>query len=234
MKKESVHFVLDTQNRYAPNEKDHFEFPENVALGTSRIGGHCLDVPPKFEYPGGCFMAQIDLEALARISTSNLLPQTGFLFFFIDSSWREGLVQYYDCHRNTLERVSIFNEELPELWFNGTLEDGVVIKEMKLAIEDVEDRFKEITYDEDENEDDYDLEDRWDSFGGMQQSKMFGFYANCQFSMEETLEVIKSDTEVLLQIGEDYTNEGSFTVLIDKEDLRSNSFEKAKFEWSGT
>ncbi|MEW5869915.1 MAG: YwqG family protein [Chloroflexota bacterium] len=64
--------------------------PQSQEPGVSRFGGR-PDLPPEFEWPKWqdkslSFIAQINLSELPNIPDRGLLPETGMLFFFYDSS----------------------------------------------------------------------------------------------------------------------------------------------------
>ena len=71
----------------------------------------------------------------------------------------------------------------------------------------------------------------WDCFVGGKKSKVYGIYTHCQYDMDRIMDITHSDRVLLLQIGEDFTDEGIFSVLIPREDLRRRRFDDCEFEW---
>lgn len=72
----------------------------------------------------------------------------------------------------------------------------------------------------------------WDDFMFAGKSKIFGYYTNLQMTEKQVTNVNESGKLLLLQIGENFNNEGLFIVLINKEDLARCDFSKCKLEWS--
>ncbi|MEG2301176.1 MAG: DUF1963 domain-containing protein, partial [Acinetobacter sp.] len=109
---------------------------------------------------------------------------------------------------------------------------GVLIQDIFADTETFDERFRE-------PEDEYEQEEMnengqvWDSFIGCNTSKIFGIYTNCQSGQEEVEHITFSDRTILLQIGENgFNDEGVFTVLISKEDLKNLNFENCEFIWA--
>lgn len=91
--------------------------------------------------------------------------------------------------------------------------------------ETLEERFREL---EDEDEEEETIEDVkiWDYFLGSDKSKIFGIYTHCQYEQKEIEEITFSDKILLLQIGENgFSNEGIFSVTIQREDLKKLNFD---------
>lgn len=100
---------------------------EKIGLGKTKIGGK-PDVPDGFVWPEWesrhlSFIAQINLKEVATYDTEKLLPTTGILYFFYDSSqetwgfdpkdigsWK---VVYFDGDMSELKRID-FPEDLDE------------------------------------------------------------------------------------------------------------------------
>ncbi|KFF03470.1 DUF1963 domain-containing protein [Flavobacterium reichenbachii] len=195
-----------------------------IPLGHSRYGGPIADLPKDFEYPNDLrFAGQLDLKQIALHDKSELLPKSGHLFFFADIMEDKGLVVYADLDNNELVRVVKDHED--------NFFEGVLIKEAIPSIEKLSDRYREPEY---EDEEEYTNEDGllWDYFAGSETSKIFGIFTHCQYQEKQILEVVNSDKVVLLQIGENgFNDEGVFSVLIDKNDLKALNFDNCIFHW---
>lgn len=189
----------------------------NIPLGKSRIGGPVVDLPENVEYPKNFyFAAQLNLEKFSKFYINDYLPKTGFLYFFTDNYCEYGEVIYSDCKVEDLKRVI---REHDQSFFSGNLIRNIYVDE-----ENINKRYLK-----DAEEDN---ESKWDSFAGSEKSKLFGIYTNCQFCEEEIIDEILSEDLVLLQVGEDFTGCGVFTVRIAKSDLEKLDFTKCSFEWS--
>ncbi|WP_343614564.1 DUF1963 domain-containing protein [Flavobacterium sp.] len=196
----------------------------DIPLGHSRYGGPIADLPKDFEYPKDLrFAAQLDLKQIAPHDTSGLLPKTGHLFFFADIIEDKGLVAYADIENSELVRVVKDHDD--------NFFEGVLIKEAFAATEKLSDRYRD-------PEDEYEEEDAnedgllWDFFEGSETSKIFGIFTHCQAQEQQILEVVNSNKVVLLQIGENgFNDEGVFSVLIDKDDLKALNFSNCEFHW---
>lgn len=196
----------------------------DIPLGHSRYGGPIADLPKDFEYPKDLrFAAQLDLKQIAPHDTSGLLPKMGHLFFFADIIEDKGLVAYADIENSELVRVVKDHDD--------NFFEGVLIKEAFAATEKLSDRYRD-------PEDEYEEEDAnedgllWDFFEGSETSKIFGIFTHCQAQEQQILEVVNSNKVVLLQIGENgFNDEGVFSVLIDKDDLKALNFSNCEFHW---
>lgn len=196
----------------------------DIPLGHSRYGGPIADLPKNFTYPEDLrFAAQLDLKKIALHDESGLLPKTGHLFFFADIMTDKGLVVYADIENSELERVVKDHED--------NFFEGVLIKEVFAAKEKLFSRYRqpEDEYEEDDANEDGVL---WDYFEGSETSKIFGIFTHCQAQEQEVLDIVNSNKVVLLQIGENgFNDEGVFSVLIDKDDLKARNFNNCSFYW---
>lgn len=196
----------------------------DIPLGHSRYGGPIADLPKDFDYPEDLrFAAQLDLKKIAMHDESGLLPKSGHLFFFADIMTDKGLVAYADIDNNELERVVKDHED--------NFFEGVLIKEVFASKEKLFSRYRqpEDEYEEDDANEEGVL---WDYFEGSQTSKIFGIFTHCQAQEQEILDIIDSNKVVLLQIGENgFNDEGVFSVLIDKDDLKARKFDNCSFYW---
>lgn len=202
------------------NSKDYIEHTSMpVPLGCSRIGGPIVDLPKVITYPNNMFFAaQLNLNDFSKFDAFDLLPRSGFLYFFIGGYGDSGRVFFTDVTAEDLTRVVKEHEQ----WFwDGCLIDGIYNEE-----EDLKSRYSEDWSDEDEDED-----IGWDCFAGSEKSKIYGIYTHCQKDEEEILEITNSDNILLLQIGSDFTSEGVWSVLIKRKDLENRRFDNCKFEW---
>ncbi len=228
----------------------------DIALGQSRYGGPVVDLPIGIEYPEGLrFAAQLDLAAFSPFDKTGLLPKKGQLIFFADIRNDIGKVIYADIPNEELIRVT---KEHEEDFFSGVLIDQIFADTETLEerygdaedeykddddFEDDDDDFEDDLDDEEEldeegeidEEDEFDDDDEleWNYFAGTERSKIFGIYTNCQLQEEEIEEITFSDKLVLLQVGENgFNDEGVFSVLIPKEDLKNQNFENCEFVWA--
>ena len=69
---------------------DRVPRPETIPVGVSKVGGS-PDLPPAFQWPEWngeplSFLAQIALPEVAAFDVEGLLPRTGMLYFFCDST----------------------------------------------------------------------------------------------------------------------------------------------------
>lgn len=230
---EIIRFTADNQQYYPASlgspswmgENDVAHTEMNILLGQSRYGGAIVDLPNGSEYPEDlCFAAQLDLTQFSPFDKSGLLPKTGQLIFFADIMNDKGKVIYTDTPNEKLVRVI---KEHEDNFFSG-----VLIQDIFADTETFDERFRE-------PEDEYEQEEMnengqvWDSFIGCNTSKIFGIYTNCQSGQEEVEYITFSDRTILLQIGENgFNDEGVFTVLISKEDLKNLNFENCEFIWA--
>lgn len=230
---EIVRFTLDSKRYYpASMEKQSFMGDEyvkhteiEIPLGKSRYGGPVFDLPIGVEPPKDLwFAAQLDLAEFAPFDKSGLLPKKGQLIIFSDIMNDTGKIIYSDVSNNELVRHTFEHDK--NFW------DGVLIDQIFQETENFAERFVEP---EDEEDEDYTNEDglMWGYFEGSEKSKLFGIYTNCQLCQEEIEEVMDSNTLVLLQVGEDgFNDEGVYSVLIDKDDLKNKNFDRCEFVWA--
>src|SRR5262249_51603523 len=140
-----------------------------------------------------------------------LLPKRGQLYFFADIRNDRGKAIFTDVRNDDLVRKIVDHRED---FFRGTL-----IADAWKETETLDERFREP---EDESEKEYAEENGlvWDCFAGTKKSKIFGIYTHCQYDMDQVMQITRSDKVLLLQIGEDFNDDGVFSVLIRREDLQ--------------
>ena len=196
-----------------------------IPLGKSRYGGCVIDLPKDVKHPKNMrFAAQLDLTEFAPFDKTGLLPKTGQLIVFADIMEDKGKVIYADVPNSELERQIVEHED--NFW------DGVLIDKVFTETETLSERF---IVPEDEDDKKFANEDGkiWDWFAGSEKSKIFGIYTNCQMDKKAIEKIVFSNKVVLLQVGEGgFNDEGVFSVLIDKDDLKSRNFNKCKFVWA--
>ncbi|MDB5271196.1 MAG: hypothetical protein JWP58_4236 [Hymenobacter sp.] len=187
----------------------------NIPMGQSRIGGPVVDLPVGMEYPSDLYFAcQLDLEAISVLDSTGLLPKRGQLLFFTDLD--KGKVVHTNAANTDLVRTI---KEHEESFWNGKL-----ITDFSTETETLAARFDpSLIEDEDET--------GWDYFAGEEKSKVFGIYTHCQMQQEEIEGITFSSKILLLQIGEDFTEEGVLSVLIEREDLQNGVFGNCEFAW---
>lgn len=187
----------------------------DITLGKSRVGGPVVDLPNGIAYPPELFFAcQLDLAQVSPFDPTGLLPKTGQLLFFTDLD--KGKVIYSESANDELIRT--FKEHEESFW------DGKLIESFRSETEILAERF-DASLIEDEGD------TGWDYFTGNEKSKVFGIYTHCQLEQEEIEEITFSSKILLLQIGEDFTEEGVLSVLIEREDLRNLIFDNCEFAW---
>ena len=229
---EIIRFTADNK-RYFPNSMKRAKFmgekyvkysEMEIPLGKSRYGGCAVDLPQGVKYPENMrFAAQLDLAEFAPFDKTGLLPKTGQLIVFahiLDT----GKLIYVDVPNSELERQIVEHED--NFW------DGVLIDKIFTETETLSERYVEP---EDEEDEEFLNEDgkMWGYFEGSEKSKIFGIYTNCQLQGDEIEEIAFSNKVVLLQFGEgDFNDEGVFSVLIDKDDLKNRNFENCEFVWA--
>jgi uncharacterized protein YwqG len=194
-----------------------------IPLGHSRYGGPVIDLPPGVTHPKDLrFAAQLDLSTLSPHDPLGLLPKQGQLYFFADIRDDKGKVLFADTRNDDLVRQIV---EHTDNFFQGTLIMGA-----SSETETLDERFREP---EDDDEKKYAEANGlvWDYFAGSKKSKVYGIHTHCQYSMEEIIDITRSDRVLLLQIGEDFNDEGVFSVLIPREDLRRGRFDDCEFAW---
>lgn len=193
------------------NYVDHTKI--HLPIGQSRVGGPIIDYPKSNSLPIDYYFAsQIDLGKFSKHDPFNLLPKEGFLYFFVKEYCDKGLVLYFDVTVSELERRIVEHDQ----WFF----DGCAVEKVSLDNESFDSRFR--------NEKG---KKEWDYFAGTEKSKIFGIYTHCQKSENEIKTIYHSSKVLLLQIGEDFNDEGVFSVLIEKSDLVKKKFDNCTFEW---
>lgn len=200
---------------------------KEIPLGHSRYGGPVVDLPPGIGYPDDhLFAAQLDLSLFSPFDKSGLLPKAGQLIFF--ANLRENTVKVIYANIKNDELVKVTKEH-EKMFFEGVLVDKVFA-----STESIEDRYRE-PEDEDEKEYANASGKIWDDYAESKKSKIFGIYTHCQWEEDEIMEIINSEKLILLQVGVgDFNDEGVFSVLIDKEDLKNKNFDNCTFSWAQT
>jgi len=222
----SKHYFPNSMKKEKWMKEKYVQYSEmEIPLGKSRYGGCAVDLPKGIEYPKNMrFAAQLDLAEFAPFDKTGLLPKTGQLIVFADIMDDTGKVIYANVKNNELERKIV--EHNDNFW------DGVLINQIFTETETLSERYVEPEDEEDEEDLNEDGK-MWGYFEGSEKSKIFGIYTNCQLVEEEILEILLSNKIVLLQIGEDgFNDEGVFSVLIDKDDLKNQKFENCEFVWA--
>ena len=190
----------------------------DIPIGKSRYGGCVADLPEGVECPANMpFAAQLDLSEFAQFDKTGLLPKTGQLIVFSNFLEDTGKIFYADVANSELKRQILEHDE------NFEIATGIIIDKIFAETETLSERYVD---------DDGEIE--YSSFEGSEKSKIFGIYTNCQLLEDEIAEIaFSSDKLVLLQIGEDgFNDEGVFSVLIDKEDLKNRNFDNCEFVWA--
>lgn len=201
-----------SKNHYVDHTQVH------ISKDTSRVGGPIVDLPNGMKYPNNMFfVAQLNLSQISQYDVDKLLPECGFLYFFIGKNGNRGKVFYCNENPDNLERVIVEHD----LWFW----QGCIINKVYAAEETFESRY---CYDEYSDDEEKSLE--WDYYAGSEISKIFGIFTHCQKS-EAYIKRITESKIILLQIGEDFSVEGVLSIIIDKKDLRKLDFSNCKFEW---
>jgi uncharacterized protein YwqG len=212
--------------KYFPNatlqeerEKDDQEYDDylkrDIPIGQSRIGGPIVDLPSDIKYPPNYyFLCQLNCSEIEPFDLLGLLPEQGFLYFFIRHPGNDGVVLYTDKGKECLRRVV---KEHLEWAFAGQLIDTPTIEK-----EAFESRFR--------------MEDghrEWDYFAGDEMTKIYGIYSNCQVEMEDVVDRMNDSNRIqLLQIGSDFMGEGAHCISIEKDDLSKKDFSKCIFEYN--
>jgi uncharacterized protein YwqG len=125
-------------------------------------------------------------------------------------------------------------EKLQESYKEKDLKMESLKNEMAQKIDDLKKKnpFLEQLYNPDSQNKKEDIKEmRWDDLAGCEKSKIFGIYSHCQYHEHEIKEITESDNYLLLQVGEDFTEVGVWSVLIPKNDLKNLHFENCKFAW---
>ena len=73
-----------------------------------------------------------------------------------------------------------------------------------------------------------------DDTQNLERSKIFGVFADIQLREQEIEAITFSDEVVLFQVGEDINDEGIFSVLINRDDLKHKNISNCRFRWSQT
>jgi hypothetical protein len=232
---EIISFTADSKFYYAASMDKASFMDENwvkhtdieIDFGQSRYGGPVFDLPPNVQPPSGfLFAAQLDLSKFSPFDKSGLLPKTGQLIFFSsirNAAGEIGKVIYADVPNDHLIRHVIEHEDD---FFTGKLIDKIFA--------DTETLQERYYVPEDEWGKQHLNEDgkNWGYFEGSERSKIFGILTHCQYDEEQILEQAFSNKTVLLQIGENgFNDEGVFSVLIDKDDLKNKRFDNCEFLW---
>lgn len=187
-----------------------------IPLGASRIGGPIIDKIEDFEYPEGYFfMAQLDMKQFSKHDPFNFLPKSGYLYFFVKDYGDNGLVYYHDVKTEQLRRDTVIHEN----WYYS----GRLIGEVKEEVETWSSRYRI-------NEEGQTV---WGEFQGADMSKIYGIATNVQAEEEQIIEKMVGQI-LLLQIGEDFLEEGVHCVYIDEKDLLNRDFSKCIFDYSQT
>jgi uncharacterized protein YwqG len=191
----------------------------DMPLGQSRIGGPIIDLPEGFEHPPDLFfVAQFDLAWLAPCTlTESLLPAgQGFLYFFYnmliaDHRRQEvGQVHYFPGAAQQLRRTIREHDD----WFS----EGTTLADWSEEEELLEERFQ--------------ADGEWDSWNGMDKTKIGGYPSNPQWYEEDVARALAANNrQLLLQVGEDITAEGCLCCFIDTADLRHKRFDRCEFVW---
>ncbi|KYH35572.1 hypothetical protein CLTEP_05160 [Clostridium tepidiprofundi DSM 19306] len=217
-----IRFTPDPMT-YCPKQyifrKTDMEYEKvNIPLGKSRIGGPVVDLPIDVQYPEDLFfVAQINLREFKDCFFNDYLPKEGFIYVFIGEDGDCGKVIYSNCKTKDLKRVV---KEHGDWFYSGNL-----IKDIYVEEENISER-----YDEEWAKDGEEL--GWNPFAGTEKSKLFGIYTNCQYEEQELKAELLKGKILLLQIGEDFTEEGILSVRIDKDDLEKMDFTNCIIEWS--
>lgn len=188
-----------------------------IPMGKSRIGGPVVDLPKDIEYPEGMYLAaQLNFEEISKLDDDNIYPSKGYLYVFVDD-YLNGQVLYSDCKTSQLHRE--IREHDSQFFF------GMLVDKFYKDTETLEEKYSAEWADKGE-----DL--GWDYFSGFEKSKLGGMYNDCQMEKEEVYYIMSGSKVLLLQIGEDFTDEGILNVLIDEEDLKNRRFDQCTVEWS--
>lgn len=230
---EIISFTADSKYYYPASLPRESFMDENwvkhtdmqIEMGQSRYGGPVIDLPDNITFPKDLyFVAQLDLSRFSPFDKYGLLPSSGQLYFFADiRSGNVGKVIYSDVSNANLIRHVV---EHTEDFFSGKL-----IEKIFSTTETLSQRYY-VPEDELDKKNLNEDGKKWDFFGGSEVSKIFGILTHCQYSEKRILEQALSNKTVLLQVGENgFNDDGVFTVLIDKDDLRKRNFDHCEFLW---
>jgi len=206
--------TADEERKTSEEKYDNY-LEIDIPMGCSRIGGPIVDLPKDIEYPESYyFMGQINCAEVKPFDKIGLLPEKGFIYFFVSDDLENGYVFYTDKGKEYLHRVT---KEHENCYYSGKM-----IEKCKMETETISSR--------------YELENgnkEWDYFAGEEISKIYGIYTNCQAGEEEILQFMEDENKIiLLQIGSDYAGEGCQSVSINKDDLVKKDFTKCIFEYN--
>lgn len=214
------HFPDDTiETLEEIDRKDFDNYLEiNLPMGISRVGGPVVDLPEELSYPEDlCFLSQLNCSELKGYDELGLLPEKGFLYFFVKDPGDIGRVMYSPKGVESLTRVTREHKD----WYYS----GRQIGEAKLEKESLVSKY---TIQDGQSE--------WDFFAGTDVTKIFGLYTNCQTNEEETISKQEAlelgDMVLLLQIGSDFSNSGTQSVYIRRKDLLELNFKNCLFEYN--
>ncbi len=219
---ESVLFKLSSNNIQLTLNDCSNTAPANLNIGENLIGGCIVDLPPELSSPSNLsFVAQLNLNEISKLDESGKLPIEGFLYFFygVDEVTREekALVHYYDgCVESLSRYVTEHNEQFST---------STTVACFSIAKDDISELF---------TIDDVDGLLTWNWFYGMNETKLLGIHSNPQLSENEMKDQLKSNKILLLQIGENYTHEGTLSFFIDKDDLAKRKFHNCEAVWAQT
>ena len=73
-----------------------------------------------------------------------------------------------------------------------------------------------------------------DDTQNLERSKIFDVFADIQLREQEIEAITFSHEVVLFQVGEDINDEGIFSVLINRDDLKHKNISNCRFRWSQT
>ena len=199
-----IKLILSEEDYDADN---YLEF--NIPMGCSRIGGQIVDLPDDISYPDDFyFMAQLNCAEIKPFDKIGLLPESGFLYFFINEDMDDGHVFYTPKSKESLHRVTKIHD--------GVYYYGKTVEAFQAETEKLSSR--------------YELEDgikEWAPWAGQELSKIYGIYTNCNADEEEVLQFMKDESKIiLLQVGSDGAGEGCSSVIINKNDLKKRDFTK--------
>jgi hypothetical protein len=158
LKKYSPDLTIDELKNRDKKQYDNY-LDIDIPIGCSIIGGPIVDLPPDIEYPEGYnFMAQLNCSKIKPYDKIGLLPENGFLYFFVNDYGDDGLVFYTQKNIHSLRRI--IKEHMNSFFY------GKTIKEYKFETETIKERYK---MDNGENV--------WDYFKGEEISKIYGIYS---------------------------------------------------------
>lgn len=213
-KKYSIEKSLDQLKSELESEYDDYK-DLNIPLGISRIGGPVVDLPDNIKYPEGySFLAQIDLALFSKYDKLDLLPDRGYLYFFVKNG-NEGLVFHENVEKDKLKRII---KEHKDWYFNGRIVGDIWFENELLSS-----RYKI-------NENALTV---WDESAGQKISKIYGIFSNVHSTEDEIKSMMKNKI-LLLQIGSDFLGVGVQCVYIEEENLRRMDFSQCIFNYSQT